>query len=58
MKEAITEWDLAQILVFIWVNLRTILSSNKLWEIKEGRLDMQTSVVTFPKSTKKNLMAS
>ena len=58
MKEAITEWDLAQILVFIWVNLRTILSSNKLWEIKEGRLDMQTSVVTFQKSTKKNLMAS
>ena len=58
MKEAITEWDLAQILVFIWVNLRTILSSNKLWEIKEGRLDMQTSVVTFQKSTKKNLMVS
>ena len=58
MKEAITEWDLAQILVFIWVSLRTILSSNKLWEIKEGRLDMQTSVVTFQKSTKKNLMAS
>ena len=58
MKEAITEWDQAQILVFIWVSLRTILSSNKSWEIKVGRLDMQTSVVTFQKSTKKNLMAS
>ena len=58
MKEAITEWDQAQILVFIWVSLRTILSSNKSWEIKEGRLGTQTSVVTFQKSTKKNLMAS